>query len=376
MTHSMALSSLSMFFNDLEWPVFGFGYAWVLQVFLVVFATMIANYIARKVFDRLERKAQSTRIRFDDILIETARRPLRFFIWVVGILYAADIVRNVSQEPIFDVIDSIREVSFIILFTWFLVRALRQAEQTVQKEGFLDKPMDATTASALGKLLRLSVLITSTLVVLQTLGFSVSGILAFGGIGGIAVGFAARDLLANFFGGLMIYLDQPFKVGDWVRSPDQDIEGTVEHIGWRLTVIRTFDKRPLYVPNATFASISVENPSRMSNRRIKETIGVRYDDASKLAAIVDDVKAMLRAHKDIDQNQTLIVNVDAFGPSSIDFFIYTFTKTTNWVLFHEIKQDVMVRIINIIESHEAEFAFPTRTVLRAAGRVINCRQAV
>ena len=103
---------------------------------------------------------------------------------------------------------------------------------------------------------------------MQALGYSISGVLAFGGIGGIAVGFAAKDLLANFFGGLMIYLDRPFSVGDWIRSPDKNIEGTVEEIGWRLTRIRTFDKRPLYVPNSTFTQISVENPSRMLNRRI------------------------------------------------------------------------------------------------------------
>jgi MscS family membrane protein len=199
-------------------------------------------------------------------------------------------------------------------------------------------------------------------VVLQNFGYSVSGVMAFGGIGGIAVGFAAKDLLANFFGGLMIYLDRPFKVGDWIRSPDKNIEGTVEEIGWRQTRIRTFDKRPLYVPNATFASISVENPSRMTNRRIYETIGVRYDDVGRVKAIVADVHAMLRQHEEIDQEQTLIVNLNSFGASSVDFFIYTFTRTTNWIRFHEIKQDVLLRIIEIIEARGAEVAFPTQTL--------------
>ena len=87
----------------------------------------------------------------------------------------------------------------------------------------------------------------------------------------------------------MIYLDRPFSVGDWIRSPDKEIEGTVEDIGWRLTRIRTFDKRPLYIPNSIFASISVENPSRMSNRRIYEKIGIRYDDVSKMNTIVTEV---------------------------------------------------------------------------------------
>ncbi len=341
---------------------FGVEYTWVLQAFLIILATLVLNYFVRKLFDRLSKASSSTAIIFDDILIESARKPVRFFIWTAGILLAADIVKNVSNQPIFDFIDPAREVSFIALFAWFAVSFIRRGEELVQQDGVLENPMDATTASALGKLLRLSVIITTALVVLQTLGFSVSGVLAFGGIGGIAVGFAAKDLLANFFGGLMIYLDQPFKVGDWIRSPDKNIEGTVEHIGWRLTRIRTFDKRPLYVPNATFASISVENPSRMTNRRIYEAIGVRYDDAAKLAVIVEDVKQMLKEHDAIDITQTLMVNVNAFAASSIEFFIYTFTKTTNWVEFHEIKQDVMIKIINIIEGHGAEFAFPTQTL--------------
>ena len=108
--------------------------------------------------------------------------------------------------------------------------------------------------------------------------------LTFGGVGGLIVGLAAKDLLSNFFGGMMIYFDRPFKVGDWIRSPDRQIEGTVERIGWRMTIIRTFDKRPLYVPNSVFSSIVVENPSRMLNRRINETFGLRYQDADKFGA--------------------------------------------------------------------------------------------
>jgi len=200
------------------------------------------------------------------------------------------------------------------------------------------------------------------LTALQTLGFSISGVLAFGGVGGIAVGFAAKDLLANFFGGFIIHLDRPFKVGDWIRSPDRNIEGTVEHIGWRLTTIRTFDKRPLYVPNAVFTTIAVENPSRMTNRRISETIGIRYADVHSMQKIVEEIREMLKNHEEIDSNQTLIVNFLAFNASSLDIMLYTFTKTTEWVRFHEIKEDVLLKVSDIIESHGAEIAFPTRTL--------------
>jgi MscS family membrane protein len=158
-------------------------------------------------------------------------------------------------------------------------------------------------------------------------------------------------------------MDRPFKVGDWVRSPDKNIEGVVEDIGWRLTRIRTFEQRPLYVPNATFTSISVENPSRMSNRRIYETIGVRYSDIATLSAILADVRIMLNEHKDIDLDQTLMVNFNKMAESSLEFFIYTFTKTTNWERYHRIKEDVLFKVAIIVEQHNAQIAFPTSTVM-------------
>ncbi len=160
----------------------------------------------------------------------------------------------------------------------------------------------------------------------------------------------------------MIFLDRPFSVGDWIRSPDRNIEGTVEEIGWRLTRIRTFDKRPLYVPNSVFTSLAVENPSRMLNRRIYETIGIRYDDIGVMDAVVADVEGMLKNHEAIDTRQTLMVNFVAFGPSSVDFFVYCFTKTVVWTEFHAIKQDVLLRIARIIDAHGAQIAFPTQTL--------------
>jgi len=262
-----------------------------------------------------------------------------------------------TDSALEQLIEPVRFIAVIGLLAYFLSRFIAEAEKT-----FIESGADVTTANALGKLLRVSVFITAGLSVLQTLGVSISGVLAFGGIGGIAVGFAAKDLLANFFGGLMIYLDRPFAVGDWVRSPDRNIEGTVEQIGWRLTQIRTFDQRPLYVPNSVFATISLENPSRMRNRRINETIGLRYDDAEKLQVIIDDVRNMLSEHPDIDTGRTLIVNLDSFADSSLEFFIYAFTKTVNWIEFHQVKERVMLEVIRIVEGHGAEFAFPTRTL--------------
>ncbi len=343
-------------------PFAGKEMFWMFEVFIVVFATLIAAYICSRFMNKLKRKASKTKNLWDDALFDSLARPLKWFIWVMGLAYAATIVAKVSNSFIFDSLETVRDIAAIFIVAWFFNDFVRRVEINVIDPGYLQKPMDKTTAVAIGKLIRISITITAALIAIQSLGYSISGVLAFGGIGGIAVGFAAKDLLANFFGGLMIYLDRPFSVGDWVRSPDKNIEGTVEDIGWRLTTIRTFDKRPLYVPNSTFTQISVENPSRMLNRRIYETIGVRYDDASKVSVIVDDIKSMLQNHEAIDQSQIIMVNFNVFAQSSLDFFIYCFTKTTNWAEFHTIKQDVLLKILGIIEMHEAECAFPTSTL--------------
>ncbi len=335
---------------------------WALEIFVIIFVTLIASYMLRRFFNRLGSHLKNNRTPWDDMLLDAASRPAALGVWVIGFSWALQVVDERSVTTLLSAVNAFRDVAVVGLLAWFLIRLIAGAEAVLVAPDKVSRPMDQTTAHAIGKLLRASIIITAALVTLQTLGFSVSGVLAFGGIGGIAVGFAARDLLANFFGGLMIYLDRPFSVGDWVRSPDKNIEGTVEYIGWRQTRIRTFDKRPLYVPNATFANISVENPSRMTNRRIYETVGVRYDDAACVEAIIAEVKQMLLDHPAIDTEQTLIVNLNKFGPSSLDFFIYTFTKTTNWVEFHEIKQDVMVKVMAIIGRQGAEIAFPTTTV--------------
>ena len=335
---------------------------WVARVFFVVLSTLVANFIATRILTRIDKQLEKTKTPWDNVLIHAAQKPIGVFIWLAGVTIAAEISGTEIDSKFSSLIHSVREVGVVIILTWFVLRCISESEKTLTNSSKITTNVDYTTASAISKLLRASVVITSALVVLQTLGFSISGVLAFGGIGGIAVGFAAKDLLANFFGGLMVYLDRPFAIGDWIRSPDQNIEGTVEHIGWRQTRIRTFEKRPLYVPNSTFSLISVENPSRMTHRRLNETIGVRYTDFNVLPTILADIKDMISKHEDIDSNQTYMVNFNQFGPSSLDFFIYAYTKTVDWRTFHNVKEDVLFKAMKIIESHNAEVAFPTHTV--------------
>jgi len=136
----------------------------------------------------------------------------------------------------------------------------------------------------------------------------------------------------------------------------------VTKIGWRVTTIMKFDKRPMYVPNATFTTITVENPSRMTHRRIYEHVGLRYDDFASVRKIVEAIREMLQNHPEIATDQTMIVNFDRYAESSLDIMVYTFTKTRVWTEYHKVREDVLLKIGEIIEAHGAEIAFPTRTL--------------
>ena len=333
---------------------------YVVESSLILFIAFVFDLVQRKTLGVFKGKAKLTKNIWDDVFLGALSRPVSIIIWILSISYVAELVQTATQKMLFyELFGPAREVGIVLCLSIFVIGLIGKAEKNILMQSDVS---DQTTVHALAKLGYIVVGIALLLTLLQTLGLSISGLMAFGGMGGIAVGFAAQDLLANFFGGLFIYTDRPFSVGDWIRSPDRNIEGTVEKIGWRVTRIRTFDKRPLYVPNAIFSQIALENPSRMTNRRIKETIGIRYDDAGKMGKIIELVRKMLLAHPEIDKDRTLIVNFNAYAPSSLDFFIYTFTKTTNWVDYHQIKQDVLLKVLDVIEEQGAECAFPTYTV--------------
>lgn len=343
--------------------IFG-GQVWLLLVCSILILTATVDMIQRRVLKIFHYQLLKRDKFWLDSFVDAARAPISFFIWVTGTVLAL-ITLMLRLDIYVDLIPYIQSFKSTILTLsvgWFVIRLVQRMESHLKAHARHDDRFDEVTVEALAKIIKLLAFVLTGLFFLNAFGVSLTGLLAFGGIGGIAVGFAAKDLLGNVLGGLMVYLDKPFTVGDWIRSPDKSIEGTVEHIGWRMTTVRTFDKRPLYIPNGIFANIAIENPSRMTNRRIYENIGIRYDDIAQMEGIVTKVKEMLRGHPDIDQEQTMIVNFNAFNASSVDFMVYTFTKTTNWILFHEIKQDVLLKISEIIASHGAEIAFPTRTL--------------
>lgn len=350
------MNSLDQFFSS-----FG-GNISLIYAILVLLSTFIVSLLSRFLAARLTQYSARSKTLWDDAFAQSLGAPLRVLIWVTGLSIAVDIV-PINVAALTQMISPARDLGVIIAIAWFLTSFIKHAQNNIlAKEAKPGQHIDKITVGIIGKVARLIVFIATFLVVLQTLGFSIAGLLTFGGIGGIAIGFAAKDLLSNFFGGFIIYLDKPFSEGDWITSPDRNIEGSVEQIGWRVTRIRKFDSRPLYVPNSVFSTIAIENPSRMSNRRIYETIGIRYQDINAMEKIVQQVTAYLQANDEIDQTQTIMVNFTTFAPSSLDFLVYCFTKTQAVVEFYQVKQEILLHISKIIEENHAECAFPTTTV--------------
>ena len=242
-----------------------------------------------------------------------------------------DLIAYEGTDSIFERVGTLRSVALGVLVAWFLSRFVKEFQDvvTLPRRDGTESRWDPATSSAVGRVLRASVIITTGLLILQDYGLPIEGVLAFGGIGGIAVGFAAKDVLANFFGTLILLVDKPFVLGDWIRLLDRVIEGTAEKVGWRTTRIRTFKRTPLYLPNSNFDSLAVENPERMENRRIYETLRVRYEDMPNVNKLNDEVCETLGNHPALDETRTLIVNLDTYTEFLVNFFVYTFTKTTD-----------------------------------------------
>jgi len=336
-------------------------YIWI-ELFFILSGSLIAALFSRQILGRLrDLKEDHLYLRALGLALY---KPLFWMILIFGGLLVLETLFKHADETQYSHLIRLKKIFFVaaaavLLILWKeqLVSILfKRAEKSASPKS--DKSLIAVSS----KLIAVFVIVIAAYMILDILGVPLQALLAFGGLGSLAVSWAAKDVIANFFGGAMIYINRPFLVGDWIKSPNKNFEGVVEQIGWYMTRIRTFDRRPTFIPNAIMTDAIVENPGQMYNRRIKTTIGLRYDDIHHVKTIVDKIEQMLKTHPDIDQNQFLMVHFVEFNAYSLDINIYCFTKTTRWALFRTIQQDVLLRIAAIIESCGAQVAFPTRTV--------------
>lgn len=324
------------------------------QLVMIFVITFVITLISNKLLKHLRTKFEKTESIWDEVLIDSIMTPVNVLIWVFGITIALDLINNNLHLGYDKFIKPIRPLAVVFCLAWStfgFIHAIETHWSTSSNNK--NSKLDKTTAGAIAKILRISALIITIMMIMETLGFSISGVLAFAGGGGVAIGFASKDLVANFFGALMIYLDKPFKVGDWIRIPEKNIEGFVDRIALRCTVIQTLDKRPMYVPNSVFTSVSIENASRMSHRKLSESISLNHQDLHCLDAISKGILKILHAHEDIDSSQTTIVSVSAFTPVSIDIMFSAFTTKVKAEDFYRVKHNIMLKVAKVIEKSEA-----------------------
>ncbi len=348
-------------------PLDVFIEGWVIGCFIIALGLVCVDWLSRRGLKKAIVHLERTKNPWDEVLLTASLNPLRLAVWSLGLSLLVDYAQTASRADFHFNVATPRSAGLILAFTMFAFRLLKELEQAFMEGRWQEarlggQRLDVSTVSAGSRLLRMAVALTMVVAMMQVLGFNITSLLAFGGLGGLVAGFAARDLLANLFGALMVHVDRPFGPGDWIRSPDKNIEGVVENIGWRVTRIRTFNKRVLYVPNAVFSTISVENPSRMTHRRVKIVFGIRYDDAPQLQQVISQVYATLWARPDLDQESTFIIRFCAFGPSSLDILVRVYSKITAYDAYLKLKEAVLFDIMQAVESCGAEFAFPTSTV--------------
>lgn len=250
------------------------------------------------------------------------------------------------------------KIGIIVLLTWGMINSTEPIVTAVRKNGGNE---DKTILLFAGKIVKVILLILAVVVIIDELGYNITGIITGLGLGGLTFALAAQDTASNFFGGLVIIGDKPFAVDDWIQTPA--LEGVVTNITLRTTRIRTFKDAEIVVPNSALANAAITNWSRMSKRKVSFTLTLTYDTSKEqLQAARDGVLALLNAHPDVLEDSPL-VTFQAFSPYSLDLEVAYFVSRTAYPEYMKIKEEINYQILDCFEQLGVSFAYPTQTVL-------------
>lgn len=338
---------------------------WTLLQLAEALGFILAGFILRAIVNsvvthRLVALAEKTETEADDMATAALISPLGLILPVIGIYLAIRTLLSVHPGWL-ATSDRIFMVVCVVVITWTVFRMIDAATILLKElASKTDSKLDDQLVPLVRKALKIFIAILAFVLIAQNLGYSVSGLLAGLGIGGLALAMASKDTLANLFGSIMILIDRPFHVGDWITFPGGD--GVVEEVGMRSTRIRTFAKTVVSIPNQALANATVENHSLMPKRRIKFTLGVTYESTvDQVSGLVTRIEEYLKSNSDIDQ-EFMLVKFTTFNDSSLDIFVYCFTVTTDWTRHLSVKQDVNLKVMSLVEEMGMGIAYPTQTV--------------
>ncbi len=338
----------------------GHGLSAILIVLLgLSLRTVIAGWLVRG----LRRLAKKSETDIDDAVVEALAGPLKLVPVIIALYFALTTLQAGSATGSFLIGDGeniIRTLITIAIF-WALHNAVDPVMALLKG---LQRTLTPLMVDWLTKALKIVFIVIGAAAILELWGISVGPIVAGLGLFGVAVGLGAQDLFKNLIAGFLILTEKRFLPGDWIKV-DGVVEGTVEEVNFRSTLVRRFDKGPVYVPNSKLADNAVTNFSRMTHRRIYWIIGVRYDaTTAQLQEIRDKVLDYVMTHLEYAHppEVSTFMRVDKFGPSSIDFMLYCFTKTTNWGEWLRLKEDLAFKIKEIVAEAGTDFAFPSTSL--------------
>lgn len=341
-------------------------YGLINEMIMLIFFVLIFNVLIKWLLKKLHQHFEKQNKIWQDSFVRALYLPLFCYIWFFAIFQAINLILAASFDDPFSITrrHTILLAGAVIAFCWFLLRWKKKiVYQLALESRKKELQFDQTKMNAIDKVATVTIIFFTLLVLLDITGQSLNTIIAFGGIGGLALAFASQEIISNFFSGFMIYMTQPFAIGDWIHLPEKEIEGTVEEIGWYMTLIRTLDKRPVYIPNSIFSKIVIVNPSRMSHRQFKEVLALSCENMPKMKLFIQDVKKMLEEHPDIDKNQTLLVRFLGFGQYSLDVLIQYYTRTTDTDGFSRIREDIYFKISDLLQKHGCSTAIPSHHIL-------------
>ena len=313
--------------------------------------------ISKVIIKRLESISKRTTNKLDDTFVHAMVGPARFLPIVLGFFIASYYMSFGEEGKV--AIDTINRTLITIFIFWVIHQIVEPISYILSG---LDKMLTRELIGWIIKSLKILIFILGLAAVLELWGIKIGPIIAGLGLFGVAVALGAQDLFKNLISGILVLVEKRFKIGDWILV-EGTIEGIVEKIGFRSTVIRKFDKSLAIIPNFQFAENSVVNISETTNWRIRWSITLQYDTTvAQLKKVREEIETYINKSEDFNQSVGVAVRIEKFSDSSIDLLVRCFTASNSWSDSLLVKERLAIAIKEIVEGNKASFAFPSQSI--------------
>jgi len=348
----------SLFLSVWERGFFGVDILEILIGLGIFFIFLIfRGIISKVVIKRLKNIAKRTTNKLDDSFVAAMEGPARFLPIVIG-FFIASYYMSFSEDSR-AIVDTINRTLITILIFWVMHQVIEPISYILSG---LNKILTKELIGWITKSLKILIFILGLAAVLELWGIKIGPIIAGLGLFGIAVALGAQDLFKNLISGILVLVEKRFKIGDWILV-ENIIEGIVEKIGFRSTIIRKFDKSIAIIPNFQFAENAVINISQTTNWKISWVINLQYNTTvEQLKTIRNEIEDYIKKNEDYKPELGYAARIDKFADSSIDMYIRCFTKTDDWEEWLAVKERLVISIKQIVEKNKASFAFPSQSI--------------